>query len=542
MTTKRMISLLSGLIALLIGAGFTARTQVRTPTSVSQSTDSHASVPSPTRSPIDPIDRSGCGRCHSAEVAGFALSAMSHSMRPGGAEPDGKVQVGGTTITIYSSPTGTWQRLERDSHTSEYHVDYAVGSGKHATGYLVAIKDHLFQSPIAYYKSRHGYDVAPGYEAQADPDFTRAVTPACLFCHSGRAEPVAGTANEYKSPPFSHLAIGCSRCHGATEGHLAHPGPATIVNPARLQGDARNSICEQCHLLGVARVLNPGKQFTDFQPGTPLENTFTVYRNNMPPGAASKFRVISHVEQLALSRCVRESGGRLWCGTCHDPHRDPVQPAAFYRSKCLACHTAAFPKSHPAADSNCIGCHMPKRDAKDGGHTAFTDHRIQRQPEPEQPVTEDIDISAWREPADANLQKRNLGIAYIQVGMERRSAAFVIRGYGMLTEIQDSFAADPGLYGSIGTALLSAKRYSEAQKAYARAFELDPGSSTAEADLGQSYAFAGQWDSAVHYLEDSLAKDPLNLSVATLLMEIYDKQGDAAKAADLSQRMRAAMK
>jgi hypothetical protein len=540
MTAKRAISLLSGVLVLLVAAAFTARTQVQTSIGGPAPSDTHA--PSSTKSPMDSIDPSKCGRCHSAEVAGFALSAMSHSMRRSGAEADGKVQVGDTTISVYSSATGTWQRLQRDGHTTEYHVDYVVGSGKHANGYLVAIHNHLFQSPIAYYKSRHGYDVAPGYETQPEPDFTRAVTPACLFCHAGRADPVAGTANDYKSPPFSHLAIGCSRCHGATEGHLAHPGPATIVNPARLQGSARDSICEQCHLLGVARILNPGKQFNDFRPGTPLEDTFTVYRNILPSGTASKFRVISHVEQLALSKCVRESGGRLWCGTCHDPHRDPIQPAAFYRSKCLACHTTALPKPHPANDSGCISCHMPKRDAKDGGHTAFTDHRIQRQEEPEEAVTEENDIAAWREPADSILQKRNLGIAYIQVGMERHSSTLVIRGYRLLSEVQGSFSTDPGVYASIGTALLSAKRYPEAQKAFGRAFELDPGSSTAEADLGQSYAFAGESDTAVRYLEDSLAKDPLNLAVATLLMEIYDRQGEAAKAADLSHRMRTAMK
>ena len=56
-----------------------------------------------------------------------------------------------------------------------------------------------------------------------------------------------------------------------------------------------------------------------------------------------------------------------------------------------------------------VSDNMPKRDAKDGGHTAFTDHRIQRQPVPEQTVTEDTDISAWREPVDDNLRKRNLG-------------------------------------------------------------------------------------------------------------------------------------
>lgn len=531
-----MASLASGLLALFICAGFAARTQV--PSS------GHVSPPirSTGKSQAELVDPSGCGRCHKAEVAGFALSAMSHSMRAGGEEPNGKVEIPGTTVTIYSSPRGTWQRLQAGGHISEYHVDYAVGSGKHATGYLVDVHNHLFQSPVTFYRSRHDYDLAPGYEGRPNPDFSRPVTPSCLFCHSGHAEPVAGTLNEYKSPPFSHLAIGCSRCHGDTAAHLASPGPGTIVNPALLQGAARDSICEQCHLLGVARVLNPGKQLSDFRPGTPLEDTFTIYRNNIPPGTASTFRVISHVEQLALSMCVRKSGGRLWCGTCHDPHRDPVQPAEFYRSKCLSCHTTAFAKPHPDASSNCIGCHMPKRDAKDGGHTAFTDHRIQRQPVPEQTVTEDTDISAWREPVDDNLRKRNLGIAYVQLGVERRSASFVVRGYDLLTDVQDSFSADPALYSWIGAALLPGKQYSEAQRAYALAFQLDPASSTAEADLGQAYALAGDWENASHYLEDALQKDPVNLSVASQLMDIYGKQGATAKAADLSKRMQASMK
>lgn len=467
---------------------------------------------------------------------------MSHSMRVGGNEPDGEVELPGAKISISSSSTGSWQKLESDGHTIQYHVDYVVGSGKHASGYLVSIRSHLFQSPIAYYRSRHGYDLAPGYEGQADPDFKRAITPGCLFCHSGRAEPVAGTENQYQSPPFSHLAIGCSRCHGPTEAHLARPGSTTIVNPARFQGSARDSICEQCHLLGVAQVLNPGKRSSDFHPGTSLEDTYTVYINELPPGTASKFKVISHVEQLALSMCSRKSNGRLWCGTCHDPHRDPVQPAAFYRSKCLSCHTAAFPETHPSAGSNCIGCHMPKRDAKDGGHTAFTDHRIQRQSEPERSITEDIDISAWREPPDASLGKRNLGIASIQVGMERQAAALIARGYRMLTEVQGAFADDPALYHWKGVALLWGRQYFEAERAYGRAFELDPASAMAEADLGQAYASAGEWDTATRYLEGAIAKDSLNLSVATLLMDIYHEQGDTAKAAELSKRMRAAMK
>jgi len=541
MTTKRMSLPLPGLLVLLLGAGFAVHLQGRTPTRELQTSAAPSPMPSSTTREIDSIDPSGCGRCHSWEVSGYEGSAMSHSMRRGGNEPSGKVEVPGTTIIVSSSSAGTWHRLESNGETNEYHVDYVVGSGRHASGYLIAIGNHLFQSPIAFYQSRRRYDLAPGYEGRPDPDFTRAVTPACLFCHSGGSEPVAGTENEYRSPPFSHLAIGCSRCHGETEAHLVDPKPKTIVNPAKLQGAARDSICEQCHLMGVARVLNPGKQFSDFRPGTPLEDTFTIYRNDLPPGTASGFRVISHVEQLALSMCSRNSSGRLWCGTCHDPHNDPVQPLQFYRSRCLSCHTAAFPKPHPSNNSNCIGCHMPKREAKDGGHTAFTDHRIQRQPEPERPLSQDIGISAWREP-DSNLQKRNLGIGYIQVGMERRSATFIIRGYRMLTEVQGTFSADGDLYSWMGTALMLGKQYPEAQRAYARAFALDPASATKETDLGQAYSSAGEWNAATQYLEDALAKDNLNLSAATLLMNIYKRQGNAAKAMDLSERVHTAMK
>ena len=66
------------------------------------------------------------------------------------------------------------------------------------------------------------------------------------------------------------------RCHGGTEEHLRRPVPGSIVNPAKLHGAARDSICEQCHLSGCDRVLNPGKNFEDFRPGMRLEEVFTV--------------------------------------------------------------------------------------------------------------------------------------------------------------------------------------------------------------------------------------------------------------------------
>ena len=136
---------------------------------------------------------------------------MAHSLRRPGQEPDGTVTAHGSKITMYSTPAGYWQRWENGGDQSDYHIDWVVGSGNHASGYLVDIGGHLFQSPVAYYKSRQSYDLAPGYENQPDPDFTRPIREECVLCHSGNALYVTGTLNEYRAPifPASEEAITC---------------------------------------------------------------------------------------------------------------------------------------------------------------------------------------------------------------------------------------------------------------------------------------------------------------------------------------------
>jgi len=489
----------------------------------------------------EPVGAGRCQFCHPSEVEQYAQSAMAHSLRAANHEPDGKVEISDAKITAHSDATGYWQQLESGGEAADYRIDYVIGSGNHASGYLLDVAGHLFQSPIAYYNSRQAYDLAPGYEGLSHPDFTRPISEACLFCHSGTALKVPGTSNQYRSPPFAAESITCERCHGSAEKHLTDPRAGTIINPAKLPPAARDSICEQCHLLGVGRVLNPGKKFSDFRPGEPLENVFTTYVNVSPPGVdAGKFKVISHVEQLARSVCVRESEGKLWCGTCHDPHQQPVQPIQFFRSKCLSCHTQKLPGSHPGQASNCIGCHMPRRDAKDGGHTAFTDHRIQRRPQQEQALPADAEIAAWRNPA-LDLEMRNLGIAYINAGMERRSREFIARGYRMLTEVQQQFSNDSEIFTSMGSALLLAKQTSEAELAFDRALQLSPSSATGETNAASAYLEAGDIDQAVRHLERAVAIDPLHLAAAAPLIKLYKQQGKAAKAAELSSQVGAAL-
>jgi len=462
---------------------------------------------------------------------------MAHSLRRAGQEPEGTVTTPDARVTMDSSPTGYWQRLHSGGDVTNYRIDYVIGSGNHASGYLLDLAGHLFQSPVAYYTSRHAYDLAPGYEGLANPDFTRPVAEGCLFCHSGSALHIPGTSNQYRSPAFSAEAITCARCHGSAEKHLSDPRAGTIINPAKLEPAARDSICEQCHLLGVGRVLNPGKKFSDFRPGQPLEDVFTTYQNVSVSGSdAEKFKVISHVEQLARSTCARKSEGRLWCGTCHDPHNKPAEPVAFFRAKCLSCHMEKLPASHPDQQSNCIGCHMPRRDAKDGGHSAFTDHRIQRRPDAQQPLPETTDIAAWREPAP-DLQKRNLGIAYVNVGAERRSPPFVVRGYRMLTEVQAQFSADSAVFTAMGTALLLGKQSTEAELAFEHALQLDPNSVGDETNAASAYLQADDISSAVSHLERAVAMDPLHLPADMPLIDLYKRQGNTAKAAELADKV-----
>jgi hypothetical protein len=479
-----------------------------------------------------------CESCHPKEVAGYSHSKMSRSLRRPGREPEGTFTAAGsdTRFTIRSDARGAWQRMERAGETSEYPVAYVIGSGRHAAGYLIRVGDHLFQSPVCYYTNRRAYGLAPGYERIAEPDFTRPVGEECVLCHSGRPVPLPGTANRYAAPAFAEEAISCERCHGDTAGHLRRPVPGSIVNPAKLAPSARDSICEQCHLAGVARIENPGRNFADFHPGERLEEVFTVYVR----AGAGTFKVISHAEQLALSACARNSGRRLWCGTCHDPHPPAAPTSRTYNARCQSCHQDKLAKSHPVAN-DCISCHMTRRQAQDGGHTVFTDHRITRRPEPDAAGPQPEDLIAWREP-EPSVRARNLALAYIKAGVSGRSPVQLARGYRMLTDVQRAAPDDVAVLQGLGRALLLGKEPAEALRAFERVLQLVPNNAMAEEDAGTACLEAGQVEKAAAHLERAMELDPLLLSAATALQEVYRKQGDNQKAAALASQMERAMR
>jgi hypothetical protein len=476
-----------------------------------------------------------CADCHPREALGYGQSAMAHSLSKPAPQPDGSFEhtFSKTRFFIQSSSSGAVHRFERDGESGEQKVAFVIGSGAHAYGYLVQAGDHLFQSPVSYYTSRHKWDVAPGYEETSSPDFSRPVTPECLLCHAGKPQPIPDTLNRYQTPALLEESISCDRCHGPGEAHAKKPVPGSIVNPAKLQGAARDSICEQCHLAGEVRIPNPGKSMADFQPGQRLEESYTIYIAAQIESGTLK--VISHAEQLALSSCARNSGGKLWCGTCHNPHETPAHPAAYFRERCLGCHGATLEPSHAAPSRDCVACHMPRLPARDGGHTVFTDHRIKRRAEPQSDTGRQAELAAWREP-EPRLRERNLAIALVTVGLQNESSQEAVRGYRMLNQVEKDYPHDPAVLTSLGIVLLRAKQPAEALRRFEKVLLLRPAYAPYEVNAATALLAAGRKADAERHLERAVELDPLIEQAVELLSGIYRRQGEGVKAARLIAR------
>ena len=407
-----------------------------------------------------------------------------------------------TRFTIRANGSTVFQTIERAGLQAEYPVDYVIGSGQHAKGYLIRLGEHLFQSPIAFDRRTAQYDMAPGYERFSRPDVNRRASAECLGCHA------SGTGGQL-------VAITCDRCHGSTAEHLRRPDRSTIINPARLPASQRNSVCEQCHLHGEARVPRPGQDFSGFQPGAALEDHWSVFVYDRP---RDDLRVVSHAEQLALSLCARGSSGRLWCGSCHQPHGSPVSIDA----QCRNCHAPAGLTLH-AKTENCAGCHMPKRPASDGGHTAFTDHRIRRlasapfaSPAPAAVNT----IRPWRDSGDAALRQRNLGLASIIVGERDGSAALINDGYRHLASGYPKFPRDPDVLASLGMVLYLKDQYADAAKTLRAAVAVRPNDATLHEKLAVVLQSAGDRAGAAQELERAIALDPFRETSYHLLAQL----------------------
>src|SRR5262245_22129297 len=359
-----------------------------------------------TRLGVDYVGDEPCRQCHQARYESFKRTGMGRSMstpeteslvalsRPVQSAKDGHV------YSVFRRDGKLFHREEQldSAHkpvfTETHEIAYCVGSGDHGQSYFIDRGGFLFLSPLSFYSSAKKWDLSPGYESGLYRGFTRPAGDLCISCHSGVPRPIPGAINQFKTPAFQILSIGCERCHGPGALHvaqrraaepLAGPTDPSIVNPRDLSARLRDDVCYQCHLSGEARVRRPAKTINEFRPGTLLDDNVAIF---LVPASlkVGGFQALGQPEQIKMSRCRQPDGASLDCITCHDPHLQQSGAGAvkYFDAKCIKCHasgTGRFALAHgpdrpPVA--GCITCHMPKKALTNIAHTSLTDHRIPR--------------------------------------------------------------------------------------------------------------------------------------------------------------------
>jgi hypothetical protein len=472
----------------------------------------------------------------------------------------------------------------------EAEVQFVLGSGAHGRAYLVNRDGFLFQSPVSWYTQKGGWDLAPGY-TQDNAHFERPTPVTCLECHCNFAEVIPPSGHHFTEPIFRGLAIGCERCHGPGELHVRarEQGDApegvdfTIVNPRHLDHTLREAVCQECHLQGEFRILRRGRQPFDFRPGLPLHlftSTFVL-----PPEQSENAKAVSHPEQMAVSRCYRESSGpnKLGCVSCHNPHQlpDPAEKVAYYRSRCLGCHTeqscsiAPPQRRQQRSDDSCAGCHMSQRPS-DVSHTPITDHRILRSPQSPPIVSPPARFLPGQvllrhfheEQLDPNDKEvlRDLAIALVGVtrnqvedkravsrvvlplleeGLRRApddvatwesySAALLMAGQpqGALAALRTVLDHEPERESALEDAARLAELLKEEDAAVAyrqRAVAVNPWSSVAHLRLGILLARRKEWPRALAAARDAVRINPADVQGRQLLVETLLRTGETQEA------------
>jgi predicted CXXCH cytochrome family protein len=367
--------------------------------------------------------------------------------------------------------------------TGTRDLAYFIGSGAVARSFAWAVDGFLFQAPVAFYTREAKWALSPGYDRYPQPFLTRPILPGCLECHASFVQRQPRTQNGYGSPPFLEGGVACERCHGPGAAHVASRGKTALVNPVKLDAERRDSVCAQCHLSGEVRVTRAGAG--PFVAGERLSDHVAVFVREK-----SGIQVTSHVENLEQSRCRQVSGGKLWCGTCHDPHTKP-QPVAI-RAKCMECHQT---RKCPTQRADCLTCHMPKSPATDADHVVYTDHAIRRRPAVRAAAPPDARLIAFGQASD-----RDLGLAYAILA-QRGGAAYRSRALALLAPAAATDDAEALLY----LANLDSER---AVTLYEKAIRLDPAQLTGSVNLGAIRMEQGNYPEAIRLWTDALAKNP----------------------------------
>jgi hypothetical protein len=487
--------------------------------------------------PVSTADAS-CGACHAQILRSYLVTPMANAsglaaerVKTGAFEH--KLSGVKYSLSLQGSQLMLNYQDPKDPEVAASRkLEYFLGSGHLGLTYLYSLNSYLFESPIAYYSAGQSLDMKPGLESMTQAPPALPVQAECLRCHMSAVQHSdSGTINRYSGLPFLHAGISCESCHGDTRQHLVTAGKAGPVNPSKLSAALRDSVCISCHLEGDISVERAGHSALDFKAGDPISDYLAYF---VYSGQGATKRGVSEVEQLSLSMCKRTSGDAMSCMSCHDPHYTPTAPqeqAAFYRKKCLACHTGAtFATAHHPEDPDCTSCHMKRTGAENIPHVAWTDHRILKYPEA---AITAVNPSAGGDTLvpvfSPGTTRRDVALAYYS-GLLQGNFALQQKAYEGLEAIKPELSGDKDAFAALG--ILSEERgdYKQAQELFQAVLKLDPVDLIAISNLGTLLAKSGDLQGAISLLRPAFERNEDVAGLAKNLAQVECMAGDAAAA------------
>ena len=312
-----------------------------------------------------PAAKETCVTCHVGIGNSYSHAPMRHAMEQPGqnpvldTHPNLTVQLGKYSYSIQTRDGKSTYSVTDGADTLTLPIRWIFGI--HTQTWVLEKDGHLYESFVSYFPRDNGLDITPGDTRLKPTNLTEAMgrriptweTLQCFNCHaSGAVSGVQLTLDTLRP------GLDCERCHIGANQHMTdaeHDNYSTLPRSLKkMTSEDVSNFCGQCHRTWDTVMRNhwKGPAFVRFQP----------YR-------------------LESSKCFIGNDPRISCLACHNPHEQLKHDAAFYDSKCLACHAQAKTvastqyKACPVAKANCTSCHMPKVELP-GGHAPFTDHWI----------------------------------------------------------------------------------------------------------------------------------------------------------------------
>ncbi len=486
-----------------------------------------------------------CATCHRQIFDSWSRTPMAHASGPaaeGFIPADFTHAASGVHYRIYLDDGQVWLSYDRPNAPRNRALQgkqlllFYLGSGRRGRTWLFQREGYWYEIPINWYQKKHIWDTTPGFITAREMPLTLRVDPGCLHCHASNVQPSLPDArNHFSGPPFPRGGITCEACHGDPSRHLAQSGKGPILNPAKLESVRRDSICLECHLEGEVAVVKPGRTVSGFQPGDNLFDDAVYFEDGRKAGPGG--RATSQWESLLESACMRSSGDRLTCTTCHDPHSSvsAEDRVGYYRSRCLACH-AGLASRHHDENPDCTSCHMPREETADIAHEQVTDHRIQIASKPfTSPFAREelVPIGGIR-PAP-----RDEGVAWAQLASRGDHAAGE-RAMSLLIQAENSDpaqASDAELHMELGFLEQVNGNLDRAMHEYQDALRADAFNETAASDLAVLEAQQGDYTSALPLWETVFKHDPGATAAGIDLAVAQCRLGKAEAAAQTLERV-----